>query len=267
MSKNFEALSKYYQNGLAKSVEFNQCCYYCGCEATHIDYCPPLQHCELVIEFSETADFITVPSCYECHGLLLGQRLLTLNERIKALKSSLAKKYAQAVRVYNVWEHDELAQMSPEFHTSIEAGMRLGKETQIRLDFPSYILEISGAEVKVPTAKVEFCVGEQYFDDFKSALAFCYANYTLQKSQFYDLLVGECAGDFNKAISKYMHRHKKPAKTAQTSDLIKQFAKEHKQNSDFVARASEQLLKRHAELDLEGALAKLYEDYIAPKRN
>ncbi|TMP41938.1 hypothetical protein CWB96_19265 [Pseudoalteromonas citrea] len=263
MSKQFKSLSKYYQKALAKSIRFNQLCYYCGCEATDTDFCPPLSHCELVIEFSETADFIAVPSCYECNALLANERDLLLSDRAKKLKRKLAQKYAQAVRVFHIWEQDELSQMSPEFHTSIAAGMRLGKETQDRLDFPNYTLEVAGASVATPHARSEFFVGEQCFDSFKAALEHCYSNYTLQKGKFYTLLVEECEGDFDKALSQYMHRFKKPTEAAPSLDRIKEFAKQHKQNSDFVARASTQLLKRYPELDLEGALAKLYEDYIA----
>lgn len=263
MSKHFETLSKYYQKALAKSIEFNHACYYCGCEATDTDYCPPLSDCELVIELSETADFVSVSSCYECSALLKNERDLTLVSRVKKLKSKLAKKYAQAVRIFHVWEKDELSQMSPEFHTSIEAGIRLGKETQERLDFTNYALEISGSSVAPFESRTEFFVDGSCFDNFKSALAYCYSHHSVKKGAFYTLLVEECSGDFDKALSKYKHRYTKVKSTAKSSDVIKAFAKQHKQNSDFVIRASEQLSKRHPELDLEGVLAKLYDDYIA----
>ncbi|NOU49291.1 hypothetical protein HG263_01820 [Pseudoalteromonas sp. JBTF-M23] len=262
--KTYKAtLKKYYKQGIAKQVEHAKLCYYCGCEATDVDFCPPLEHAELVLEFDEQADFITVPSCYECFALLHNERVLSLDARVKKLKAKLSNKYAKALKVHYMWHESELDEMSPEFAHSISAGMALGKEAAQRLEFIPFLLESDEAEFDKPHAKQSFIVAEHEFPSFDAAMAYCFENCGVNKSKFYDLLVKECDGDFDKALSQYKHRYSMPQTLDAAKTKIQGFAKQHKQNSDFVARATEQLMKRDAKLDIDAALAKLYQDYIA----
>ncbi|MBD1584572.1 hypothetical protein [Pseudoalteromonas sp. S16_S37] len=257
------ALRKYYKQGIAKHVEHAKLCFYCGCEATDMDFCPPLEHAELILEFDEQADFITVPSCYECFALLHNERVLNLDARVKKLKAKLADKYAKALKVYYMWHESELDEMSPEFAHSISAGMALGQEAATRLAFVPFALESDEAEFNKPSAKQRFVVAGHEFSSFDQAMAHCFENFGVNKSKFYDLLVKECDGDFDKALSQYNHRFSKPQTLDIAKTKIQNFAKQHKQNSDFVARATEQLMKKDAKLDIDAALAKLYQDYIA----
>ncbi|CAH9061936.1 hypothetical protein PSECIP111854_02912 [Pseudoalteromonas sp. CIP111854] len=256
-------LKKYYKQGAAKQVENARFCYYCGCEATERDYCPPLQHAELVIQFSESADFICVPACYECFALLHNERVLYLDERVKKLKAKLANKYSKALKVYNMWHESELEDMSPEFSHSITAGMALGHEASQRIEFRPFSLETDDAGSIKPMPRQSFAVAQNTFSSFNEAMTFCCEQYDVNKSKFYDLLVKEYAGDFDRALSQYLHRYSKPQTVDLAKNKIKQFAKQHKQNSDFVARATEQFMKKDTKLDIDGALAKLYQDYIA----
>ncbi|CAM3989225.1 hypothetical protein [Pseudoalteromonas byunsanensis] len=263
MTVNNNTLKHYYKQGFAKQVKDANRCYYCGCEATDTDYCPPLEHAELVLEFSENADFISVPACYECYAMLHNERVLTLAERVDKLKTKLAGKYAKALKVYHMWHEAELDEMSPEFQHSIAAGMSLGGEAASRLAFVPFILSSEDASEIKPAAKDCFIVNEQEFTSFDDALSYCFDTFGVQKSRFYDLLVKECAGDFDKALSQYQHRYSAPKVLDVGKEKIKAFAKQHKQNSDFVARATERLMKQDAKLDIDAALAKLYREYIA----
>ncbi|BBN81723.1 hypothetical protein PA25_17080 [Pseudoalteromonas sp. A25] len=262
--KTYKAsLKKYYKHGMAKHLESAKQCYYCGCEATDTDFCPPLEHAELVLEFDEQADFITVPACYECYALLHNERVLSLALRVKKLKTKLSAKYAKALKVYYMWHESELDEMSPEFAHSISAGMRLGQEAAQRVEFQPFLLESDNPEIDRPSVNQTFVVANREFTSFDTALTHCIESYGLNKSKFYDLLVKDCEGDFDKALSQYEHRYSKPQTLDVAKAKIQSFSKRYKQNSDFVARATEQLMKRDAKLDIDEALAKLYQDYIA----
>ncbi|MCF6434075.1 hypothetical protein [Pseudoalteromonas sp. MMG022] len=263
MAVSHKTLKSYYKRGFAKQVQYANRCYYCGCEATDTDYCPPLVHAELVLEFSENADFISVPACYECYALLHNERVLTLVERVEKLKTKLALKYAKALKVYHMWHEAELHEMSPEFQQSISAGMSLGSEAAQRLAFVPFVLSSDDANEIMPPPREKFTVDDREFTTFDEALNYCFDVLNIQKSKFYDLLVKECAGDFDKALSQYHHRFSTPRVLDVAKEKIKVFAKQHKQNSDFVARATERLMQQDTKLDIDAALAKLYRDYVA----
>ncbi|MEH6817967.1 MAG: hypothetical protein V7683_15665, partial [Pseudoalteromonas distincta] len=116
-----KTLASYYQQAYACDQQhFNQC-FYCGCEATERDHCPPLHMLQSIVDLGEEADFISIPACYECHALLHNERLMTIDERFTKMKKKLATKYAKPLRVYNMWEENELGDMSDEFAHSIQA--------------------------------------------------------------------------------------------------------------------------------------------------
>ena len=84
----------------------------------------------------------------------------------------------------------------------------------------------------------------------------------MQKSDFYKILVEDYNGDFNKALSQYRHRHDKVTAAKDGNTLIKDFSKLHKQNSDFVTRTVKHFISKDPSLTTEGALEKLYNNYI-----
>ena len=61
---------KYYEPLVAvNSSDFNRC-FYCGCEANHTDYIPPISFIHHWRDANSEAEFIAVPSCNECFDLL-----------------------------------------------------------------------------------------------------------------------------------------------------------------------------------------------------
>ncbi|WP_462168876.1 hypothetical protein [Pseudoalteromonas lipolytica] len=255
-------LSGYYQQAYAShSKHFNQC-FYCGCEATERDYCPPLHMMQSIIDLGEDAEFISIPACYECFALLHNERVLTIDGRFTKVKKKIANKYAKALRVFHMWHENELDDMSDEFVHSIKAGMKLGEEAAQRLDFQGYSYSTEDARVTIREKRTEFDVQGIVFYDFKEALNYCINELSVDKSDFYKLVVEDYNGDFNRALSQYRHRHEKVTAATDTNTLIKSFAKQHKQNSDFVTRTVTHFINKDPSLTTEGALEKLYTNYI-----
>ncbi|MGX1111428.1 hypothetical protein ACSSVW_000807 [Pseudoalteromonas sp. MBR-15] len=255
-------LSGYYQQAYAShSKHFNQC-FYCGCEATERDYCPPLHMMQSIIDLGEDAEFISIPACYECFALLHNERVLTIDGRFTKVKKKIANKYAKALRVFHMWHENELDDMSDEFVHSIKAGMKLGEEAAQRLDFQGYSYATEDARVTIREKRTEFDVQGIIFYDFKEALNYCINELSVDKSDFYKLVVEDYNGDFNRALSQYRHRHEKVTAATDANTLIKSFAKQHKQNSDFVTRTVTHFINKDPSLTTEGALEKLYTNYI-----
>ncbi|MBE0350785.1 MULTISPECIES: hypothetical protein [Pseudoalteromonas] len=255
-------LSGYYQQAYAShSKHFNQC-FYCGCEATERDYCPPLHMMQSIIDLGEDAEFISIPACYECFALLHNERVLTIDGRFTKVKKKIANKYAKALRVFHMWHENELDDMSDEFVHSIKAGMKLGEEAAQRLDFQGYSYATEDARVTIREKRTEFDVQGIVFYDFKEALNYCINELSVDKSDFYKLVVEDYNGDFNRALSQYRHRHEKVTAATDANTLIKSFAKQHKQNSDFVTRTVTHFINKDPSLTTEGALEKLYTNYI-----
>mgnify|MGYP007046310294 CR=1 FL=1 len=78
----------------------------------------------------------------------------------------------------------------------------------------------------------------------------------------YKILVEDYQGDFNKALSQYRHRHDKVTAAKDGNCLIKEFAKQHKQNSDFVTRTVKHFINQDPSLSTQAALDKLYTNYV-----
>jgi hypothetical protein len=257
-----KTLAHYYQQAYAcEHQHFNQC-FYCGCEATERDHCPPLHMLQSIIDLGEEADFIAIAACYECYALLHNERLMSIDERFTKVKKKLAAKYAKALRVYNMWHESELGEMSDEFAHSIKAGMKLGKEASERLAFNGFSYATEEAQVTVREKTKEFDVEGVLFNDFKDALNYCITVLKVEKSDFYKILVEDYQGDFNKALSQYRHRHNKVTAAKDGNSLIKDFSKQHKQNSDFVTRTVKHFINQDPALTTEAALEKLYNNYI-----
>jgi len=255
-------LAGYYQQAYAsESKHFNQC-FYCGCEATERDFCPPLHMLQSIIDLGEEAEYISIPACYECFALLHNERVLTIDGRVTKLKKKLSAKYAKALRIYHMWHESELHDMSDEFVHSIKAGMKLGAEAAERLAFQGYSYATEDASVTIREKRAEFDVQGKVFYDFKDALNYCIKDLNVDRTEFYKLVVEDYNGDFNRALSQYRHRHEKVTAANDADSLIKSFAKQHKQNSDFVTRTVKHFINKDPSLTTEGALEQLYNNYI-----
>lgn len=243
------------------SKDFNTC-FYCGCEASSTDFIPPILFIQDWKSASKNADFISVPSCFECHDLLKKHNSSTLDSRVNALKKLLAAKYEKAVTIYNLWQVNELQDMDASFQNSLDAGIKLGAETIERLRFHGFDYEISGSITRIDSEKTEnITVFGEKFTDYKEALEYASKAYQISKGHLSELYF-ENGKSFDKAISAF---HRLVEEQQLEEDLKKpcrEFAKKYSQNSKFVVRAVKRYMDLDEELSIEEALDKLFEERI-----
>jgi hypothetical protein len=133
----------YRQINAMNGNDFNTC-FYCGCIATKTDSVPPLKYAEFYLKAREDSDFYQVPSCQECYDLLGSDKNGLLMQRADCVKNKLARKYQKAIRVYEMWDEDELQELDYSLNRSIKAGLTLGKESYDRVKFKGFAFEADG---------------------------------------------------------------------------------------------------------------------------
>ncbi len=253
---------KYYEPLKAvHSADFNRCIY-CGCEASCSDFIPPINFIHEWRDASRDADFISVPSCTECRDLLRKQDIGSLDLRIDTLKGLLADKYEKAIRVFNHWSDEEIQEMDASFQRSLKGGSNLGKEAITRIRFAGFDYEVNGSITRV--AKPEkrlFKVFEHEFNSFKEALEFAVSTYQIKKSRLSQLYF-ESGESFEKAIEAFHHSVKQQELESAIKKPCREFAKQYKQNSDFVLRTVMKYMTEDEELEVNMALAKLGQRYV-----
>lgn len=244
------------------SVDFNKC-FYCGCEASEIDFIPPISFIQEWKSANQSADFITVPSCFECFDLLKTHNSATLDSRVNALKILLSSKYEKAINIYNLWKKSELEQMDELFQKSLDAGIKLGAESIERLRFRGYDYEINGSVTRLESAQRHtITVFGEEFSDYKDALEYASSSYRINKVQLSELYF-ENGKSFDKAISAF-HRSVEAKKLEnELTKLCREFAKKHSQNSSFVVRTIKRFLEDDPELTISLALEKLYNEHVS----
>ncbi|MDP4984012.1 hypothetical protein [Pseudoalteromonas tunicata] len=246
----------YQKMNACSNAHFHQC-FYCGCIATELDYAPPKKYAKEYQLSEDDGDFYAVPSCLECVTLLSGCQAAYVTLRRDKLKALLAKKYQQALHVYNVWQEDELALLDDNLAGSIAAGLKLGKESLERVDFIGFSYEVGGDVHHVlPMAKIQINIDQYTFSSTKAALEYANKTYRIPKATLIDLLE-IYQDDYNQAIYRFgqMQLEKEHDKTLKKR--CTEFAKLHKQNVKFVIRTVEHFLKEDEEMSIETALCKL----------
>lgn len=237
-------------------------CFYCGCEATHVDFAPPLKHANFYLKSGYSADFYKIPACYECHDFLQNQINGLLSERFDMVKDCLAKKYKKPISIFESWNQDEMNELGCDLKKSIEAGMKLGEEAYERYKFKGFEFEVDGEEVdQLYIIQDEFTVFGEVFRRFKDALDFASKSYRIPKATLRDLLADN-DNSFDEAINSY---HREMAEREQERDLknkCRKFAEEHKQNINFVIKTIKLYMSKDEEMTMNEALEKLFEERI-----
>lgn len=245
------------------SVDFNKC-FYCGCEASELDFIPPISFIQEWKSASRNADFITVPSCFECFDLLKKNNSATLDTRVNALKILLGSKYDKVINIYNLWKKNELEQMDESFQKSLNAGIKLGAESIERLRFRGYDYEINGSVTRLESAQRHtITVFGEEFSDYKDALEYASSSYRIHKARLSELYF-EHGKSFDKAISAFHRSVEGRNFEKNMKKLCRDFAKKHSQNTNFVERTVKRYIEDNPELSVEGALEKLYIERISP---
>lgn len=244
------------------SIDFNKC-FYCGCEASEFDYSPPIAYIHEWKDGSRSADFIAVPCCYECYGLLKKHNSGTLDSRVSTLKLLLQSKYEKAINIYNLWQKKELRDMDTSFQKSIDAGIKLGTESIERLRFKGFDYEVNGSITRVSDVGQEtITVFGEEFTDYKEALEYASNSYRINKAQLSELYF-ENGKSFDKAIAAFHRTVEAKKSESELAKPCREFAKKHSQNSKFVIRTVKRYLEQDPELTISLALEKLYNEHIS----
>ncbi|SNY58890.1 hypothetical protein SAMN06297280_3510 [Arsukibacterium tuosuense] len=243
--------------------DFNTC-FYCGCIASAHDYAPPRQYLEFYLATREPSEFLQVPCCTECHDHLKACKAGTLDERCKFAKDKLAKKYAKALTIYEMWTEAELASLDFSLRHSIEAGLKLGAETTERLAYPGFAYEAAGLQHNVEAqAPIYFEVFGEQFTSFREALEFASKAYRIPKNTLKEYFADN-DNNFELAIQAV---HKQVAEKEFNQQLKQQcaaFAKQHKQAVIFVHKQVERYLSENDDMTISEALEHLYQTRIKP---
>lgn len=241
-------------------------CFYCGCIATEHDYAPPLQYVEFYLATREASEFLKIPSCVECHEHLKTCKAGTLEERRKFAKDKLAKKYAKALTIHEMWTVAELTALDFSLRHSIEAGLKLGAETTERLGYPGFAYEAAGLQHNVQQqAASYFDVFGERFSTFRDALEFASKAYRIPKNTLKERFADN-NNNFELAIQAI---HKEVADKEFNQQLKKQcadFAKQHKQAVIFVHKQVERYLSENEDMTIPEALDYLYQTRVKPQQ-
>jgi len=256
--------SGYHQLVPSYSSSFNTC-FYCGCIAAEFDYAPPVQYRDFYLATKEASEFLKIPTCGECHEHLKTCKAGTLEERRTFAKDKLAKKYAKALTIYEMWSENELNDLDFSLRHSIEAGLTLGEETTERLRYPGFDYEAAGHQQSVPynTPKYFEVFGDQ-FTTFREALDFASKAYRIPKNT-----LKEYFADNNNSFEEAIHAiHKEVAEkefNKQLKTLCNAFAKKHKQPIVFVHKQVERYLSENEEMTISEALEHLFITRVMPQ--
>jgi len=244
------------------AANFNRCVY-CGCEASVSDYIPPIKYIHDYRDGTKEADFVSVPSCTECFSLLKNHNSGTLEFRTLVLKKLLAEKYSKAIRVFNHWSPEEIAEMDTAFQISLNGGVSLGKETLSRIRFSGFDYEVNGSITRVPKPQESvFTVFGETFEDYKTALEHASATYQIKKSRLSQLYYDN-GESFDKAVEAF-HRS---LELQRQEDEIKKpcddFANRYSQNPTYVFRMVSRWMAANPDLSVDEALDRLYKQRIS----
>lgn len=251
----------YRQMSAVHGRDFNTC-FYCGCLATKYDLSPPLKYAEFYLKTREDADFYRVPSCKECFDFLRHDRNGLLGSRVDNVKRQLAKKYQKAIRVFEMWDHDEIEGLDYHLKHSINAGLVLGKESYERFKFKGFDFEADGEKHSAHYVESEvLTVFGEKFNNFRDALDYGSKAYRIPKAKLREMFAeyGNC---FDTAIKTFQEEMARKLYEKELKDKCKKFAAEHKQNIKFVMHTVEIYRKQDERLTIDTALVKLFEERV-----
>ncbi|MCJ8312949.1 MAG: hypothetical protein HRU38_12250 [Saccharospirillaceae bacterium] len=255
---------KYYSRARPVDVRFHGVCYYCGCEAESKfeDFIPQKIDIEFYLQTKEACPFAIVQCCKECHYFLMNCRSAVIKDRKKYINKSIKRKYGRALNIYERWSEDEFEDLSDSIIKSIIAGMKIGKESDDRIQFSGYEYEIDGTihhknEIEV---KIYQVFGEE-FDDFRKALQYASKSYRINITVLKQRLIDNQI-DFDKAIKTYHAELEQKLLEKQIDKLSKEFALKHKQNKNFVKSALSAYIQINPLLSMPQNLDLIYQERI-----
>ncbi|MFT5294233.1 MAG: hypothetical protein ACI9YH_000239 [Colwellia sp.] len=249
----------YRQMSALHGKNFNTC-FYCGCVATKYDLTPPLKYAEFYLKTREDADFYRVPACRECFDFLKSDKSGLLGQRVDVAKRKLAHKYKKAIRMYELWDHDEIKDLDYHLKHSINAGLVLGKESYERCRFKGFDFEADGEKHSAHYVESEtLTVFGEKFDNFRDALDYGSRAFRIPKAKLREMFA-EYDNCFDTAIKTFQEEMARKIYEKELKEKCKVFAQEHKQNIKFVMHTVEIYKTQDEDLTIDTALIKLFEE-------
>ncbi|MBJ2137461.1 hypothetical protein JEU11_13450 [Paraglaciecola chathamensis] len=255
-----------YRQMMALHAKDFHTCFYCGCIATKNDRSPPLKYAEFYLRTREEADFYQIPACNECFDFLRSEKSGALAQRVDKVKQKLARKYKKAIRIYEMWDHDEIDELDYHLKKSVNAGLELGKECYERLKFKGFEFEADGEKHSVHYVETKvFTVFGEKFDSFRDALDYGSKAFRIPKAKLREIFAenGNC---FDTAIKIFQDEMARKIYERELKDKCKIFADKHKQNIKFVMHTVEIYMSKDEKLTIDTALLRLFEERFKQKK-
>lgn len=244
------------------SVEDVGKCYYCGCEATHDDYVPPIATASYYIRTGDNCSFIIAPCCNECHTFLKHFRGGLLDERKKHVNLKISKKYKKALNIYEKWSIEEANDLSFSLKHSILAGLNLGEESYARLKYFGFGYEHEGNLFHARRKEIKkFLVFGEEFDNYKNALQYASKAYRININILKEWLI-DYEANFDNAITAFFQEKEQKEFEKKKTKLCNSFSKKYKKNSNFIKGVLNVYLDEHPHLSIEECLELIYIDRI-----
>lgn len=237
-------------------------CYYCGCESEYEDFAPPKQDAEYYIKSRDSCSFAVLPCCKECNTFLEQCREGLIEKRKKFVNIKISRKYKKALNIYERWDDTELDGLSHDLSCSVKAGIELGGEAYSRLRFPGFEYEIDGTVFHANRRDIQiFSVFGEEFDSFRNALQYASRSYRININVLKIWLM-DYNTVFDDAIDAFHLDQEEKLWAEKKNKLCKEFAEEHKQNSNFIKGALNAYEEANPNLTLEQCLVLIYEDRV-----
>ena len=213
-------------------------CFYCGLEAEEQfkDHVPPERYLAFLPSLKLDHEPCTVPCCKECCELLAKCSETRLGDRMEHLNTQIAKRYREALTIYERWNERELADVEDSLGRSLKAGIELGKEAYLRIKFRGFPYELNGKSYrKESEPDVSFEVFGEVFISFRDALQFASEAYKIN----IDVLKKRLATtkSFDEAIREHNAEIVAKLEEEKRDKLCAQFARTHRLNKGFVRRS------------------------------
>ncbi len=255
----YDETELYRQMSAIQGKDFNTC-FYCGCVATKYDLTPPLKYAEFYLKTREDADFYRVPACRDCFDFLRNEKSGLLGQRVDVAKRKLTRKYQKAIRIYEMWDHDELDDLDYHLKKSVNAGLILGKESYERIKFKGFDFEADGEKHSAHYVENQtLTVFGKKFENFRDALDYGSRAFRIPKAKLREMFADH-DNCFDTAIKIFQEEMARKIYENELKEKCKVFAQEHKQNIKFVMHTVEIYKSQDESLTIDTALIKLFEE-------
>jgi len=239
-------------------------CFYCGLEAEEQfkDFIPPKQYLPFIGSLNMEHAPCSMPCCKECNELLSRCSDATVEARKQFLNDRVAKKYKEALTIYERWDENELTENGASLDRSIRAGISLGKEADQRLKFRGFAYELNGKTYRQEIEPdVSFEVFGETFPSYRDALQYAARAYSVAIDELSRLV--SKTKSFDEAITVYNAERVAKLEKAEREKICAQFARTHQLNKGFVLRTLTAYEKRFPELSPEECLSKFRDDRLS----